>query len=186
MPVVQSAFGNDDQTLGEVDMKPSPISELDHVDGPLDAAVSLIEYADFECPFCVKAYPVIESIRAAFLGKLCFVYRHVPKSTDKGFTKQAAEASEFAAAHGKFWAMHARLFLHPDQHDLESLVSAAGAIGLDPAECRTALVERKYAGRVRQITVRLSQERHYRHPDTVHQHGSLRRSCGNGLTQQCD
>lgn len=134
-------------------MKPSPISELDHVDGPLDAAVSLIEYADFECPFCVKAYPVIESIRAAFLGKLCFVYRHVPKSTDKGFTKQAAEASEFAAAHGKFWAMHARLFLHPDQHDLESLVSAAGAIGLDPAECRTALVERKYAGRVREITV---------------------------------
>ena len=71
-------------------MKPSSIADLDHVDGPVDASVSLIEYADYECPFCVKAYPVIEHARSAFHGKLCFVYRHVPKNADKGFTEQAA------------------------------------------------------------------------------------------------
>jgi protein-disulfide isomerase len=134
-------------------MNPSTISEFDHVDGPSDAAVLLIEYADFECPFCVKAYSVIESARNAFRGNLRFVYRHIPKSADTGFTKQAAEASEFAAAAGQFWAMHAQLFLRPDRHDLESLVLAAATIGLDPTACRNALVEGTYAGRVREIAV---------------------------------
>jgi len=134
-------------------MTPSSIAELDHVDGPLDASVSLIEYADYECPFCVKAYPVIEHARSAFHGKLCFVYRHVPKNADKGFTEQAAEAAEFAASQGQFWAMHAQLFLHPGQHDLESLVTLAANIGLDAAACRQALVEQTFASRVREIAV---------------------------------
>ena len=134
-------------------MKPSSITDLDHVDGPANAAVTLIEYADYECPFCVKAYPAIESVRETFRGKLRFVYRHIPKSADKGFSKQAAEAAEFAASQGQFWAMHSQLFMHPDQHDLESLVSAAKAINLDSAACRKALVEKTFAGRVRGIAV---------------------------------
>jgi protein-disulfide isomerase len=134
-------------------MKPSSIADLDHIDGPPDAAVTLIEYADYECPFCVKAYPVIESARAAFRGKLRFVYRHIPKSADKGFTKQAAEAAEFAASKGQFWAMHAQLFMHPDQHDLESLVATATAIGLNATDCRKALIEKTFFGRVREIAV---------------------------------
>src|SRR5471032_2177182 len=77
-------------------VKPSPISAHDHVDGPADAPVTLIEYGDYECPFCVKAFPVLESVRQTFRGKLRFVYRHVPKSAAHGFAKQAAEASEFA------------------------------------------------------------------------------------------
>lgn len=134
-------------------MKPSAITDLDHVDGPSNAAVLLIEYADFECPFCVKAFPVIESARETFRSQLRFVYRHIPKSADKGFTRQAAEASEFAASQGQFWAMHAQLFLHPDRHDLESLVAAATTLGLDSAACRKALVNKTYAGRVREIAV---------------------------------
>ena len=134
-------------------MKPSSITDLDHVDGLSNAAVLLVEYADFECPFCVKAYPVIESAREAFRGKLRFVYRHIPKSANNGFTQQAAEASEFAASQGQFWAMHAQLFLHPDRHDLESLVVAATAVGLDSEACRKALVDKTYAGRVREIAV---------------------------------
>ena len=134
-------------------MKPSPISEHDHVEGPSDAPVLLIEYADYECPFCVKAYPVIESIREALRGRLRFAYRHLPKSANKGFAKQAAEAAEFAASRGQFWAMHAHLFLHPDRHDLESLVTTAAAIGLDAQECRAALVERRFAERVRELSV---------------------------------
>jgi protein-disulfide isomerase len=134
-------------------MKPSPITEHDHVSGSSDAPVTLIEYGDFECPFCVKAYPVIEKIRSAHRGKVRFVYRHFPKSAAQGFTKQAAEASEFAASQGKFWEMHAYLFTHSEQHDLEHLVAAAEAIGLDAGACSRALVERTFAGRVRELTV---------------------------------
>jgi protein-disulfide isomerase len=133
-------------------VKPSPIVEHDHVDGPADAPVTLIEYGDYECPYCVKAFPVIERVRQAFSGKLRFVFRHVPKS-GQAFDKQAAEASEFAAAQGKFWPMHARLFALDAGHDLEQLVDAASAVGLDAQAFRQALVERRFAERVRELSV---------------------------------
>ena len=134
-------------------MNPTPITEHDHTDGPSDAKLTLIEYGDYECPFCVKAYPVLEGVRAAYAGKLRFVYRHVPKSRADGFSKQTAEASEFAAAAGKFWQMHSQLFTHADQHDVEHLVGYAKAIGLDGAACQTALVERTFAPRVKELAV---------------------------------
>jgi protein-disulfide isomerase len=134
-------------------VNPSPVTEHDHVQGPLNAPVTLIEYGDYECPFCAQGYPVIEQVREHFGDRLCFVYRHVPKSASKGFAKQAAEAAEFAAGHGRFWAMHAQLFVQTGDHDLELLVAAAKAIGLDAEECRAALVEHKYAARVRELSV---------------------------------
>jgi protein-disulfide isomerase len=133
-------------------VKPSPIVEHDHVDGPADAPVTLIEYGDYECPYCVKAFPILERVRKTYAGKLRFVFRHVPKS-GKAFDKQAAEASEFAAAQGKFWAMHAQLFELNGGHDLEQLVAAATSIGLDPAACRKALVEHAFAERVRELSI---------------------------------
>ncbi len=114
--------------------------------------MTLIEYGDYECPYCVKAFPVLERVRQAFSGRLRFVFRHVPKS-GKAFDKQAAEASEFAAAQGKFWPMHAQLFALDGHHDLEQLVEAATAVGLDAAAFRKALVERSFAERVRELSV---------------------------------
>ena len=134
-------------------MNPSPVTEHDHVQGPANAPVTLIEYGDYECPFCAQAYPIIEQVREDFGDRLRFVYRHVPKSAEQGFAKQAAEAAEFAAAHGQFWAMHAELFRLAGKHDLEQLEAAARAIGLDSAECRQALSEHKYAARVRELAV---------------------------------
>jgi protein-disulfide isomerase len=133
-------------------VNPSPVTEHDHTDGPASAPVTLIEYGDYECPMCVKAYPVLESIRQAFSGKLRFVYRHVPRSS-QGFLKQAAQASEFAAAQGKFWQMHAQLFTRAGRHDLEHLVEAATVIGLDAEACRKALLEHTFAERVRELSV---------------------------------
>jgi protein-disulfide isomerase len=134
-------------------VKPTPVSDTDHCNGLPNAPLTLIEYGDYECPFCVKAYPIIERVRARFGDKLLFVYRHVPKSGAKNFAKQAAEAAEFAASQGRFWEMHGVLFTHPDWRDVEQLVAAAKSIGLDPEACRTALVERSFAERVRDITV---------------------------------
>ena len=132
-------------------MTPAPVSQADHFAGSLDAPATLIEYADFECPFCVRAYPVIEAIRQAFNGDVCFVYRHVPKEINRGFAEQAAEVAEFAASFGKFWPMHARLYTHSGQHDLETLVKFAGEIGLDQAACRQALVEGRFAKHVHDL-----------------------------------
>lgn len=114
--------------------------------------MTLIEYGDYECPYCVKAFPVLEAVRKGFGDKVRFVFRHVPKS-GQAFDKQAAEASEFAASHGKFWAMHSELFALDGQHDLERLVGAAAAIGLDAAACRQALLDRSFAERVREHSI---------------------------------
>lgn len=114
--------------------------------------MTLIEYGDYECPYCVKAFPVLERVRQTFSGKLRFVFRHVPKS-GQAFDKQAAEASEFAAAQGKFWPMHVQLFALDGRHDLEQLLSAATAVGLDAASFRRALEERSFAARVRESSI---------------------------------
>lgn len=134
-------------------MNPNPASASDHCNGALDCPLTLIEYGDYECPFCVKAFPVIEKIRARFGDKLCFVYRHVPKSGAKNFSKQAAEAAEFAASHGRFWEMHEFLFTHPDWRETDQLIAAAKSVGLDSEACRKALEERTFAERVREIAV---------------------------------
>lgn len=131
-----------------------PIDDLDHVDGAAAARVTLIEYADFECPFCVAAYPEIEQVRERFRLTLRFVYRHVPRSARDGFTKQAAEAAEAAAAQGKFWDMYRELYLHPDQHDRAHLLGHAQRIGLDVPRFRRELVGRVHAARVKELAVR--------------------------------
>jgi NhaA family Na+:H+ antiporter len=130
------------------------IDDHDHVEGPADARVTLVEYADFECPFCVAAYPAIDAVREHFRGRLRVVYRHVPRSSRDGFTKQAAEAAEAAAAQGKFWDMHRELYQHADQHELAQLVAHAQRIGLDVARFRRELVDRVYAPRVKELAVR--------------------------------
>jgi len=131
-----------------------PIDAHDHVDGPSDARLTLVEYADFECPFCVAAYPEIERARERFRGQLRFVFRHVPRSARDGFTKQAAEAAEAAAAQGAFWPMHGELFLHPGEHDIDRLLTHARHIGLDVARFQRELEGRVYAPRVKELAVR--------------------------------
>jgi protein-disulfide isomerase len=130
------------------------IYDHDHTDGPRDAAVVLVEYADFECPYCVKAYPELEKVRDKYRGQMLFVYRHVPRSAKDGFTKQAAEASEAAAAQGKFWEMHRELFRHPNQHSIEGLVALATDIGLDVPRFQRELEAHTHAARVKELAVR--------------------------------
>src|SRR5262245_14094462 len=134
-------------------MNPSPVLETDHSRGPANAPLTLIEYGDYECPFCVKAFPVIERILSRFGDQIRFVYRHVPRGRGKEFAKQAAEASEFAATHDRFWAMHEALFQNPEWRETEQLIAAAKSIGLDPDACRKALADRTFAERVREISV---------------------------------
>jgi formate-nitrite transporter family protein len=108
-----------------------PASERDHIAGSLEAPVILVEYGDFECPHCGRAYPIVKGAKQ-YLGKeLAVVYRHFPLAEMHPHATLAAEAAEAAGAQGKFWEMHDMLFEHQDALEQEDLVAYAEMLDLD-------------------------------------------------------
>jgi Na+/H+ antiporter NhaA len=122
----------------------------DHIRGPLDAPLTLVEYGDFECPFCGAATNVVSQLRDRFGDELRYVFRHLPLADVHPHAELAAEAAEAAAAQGMFWEMHDQLFHHHDQLQFEDLVGYAANIGLDVEEFTRALSEGRHRERVRQ------------------------------------
>jgi Na+/H+ antiporter NhaA len=121
--------------------------ERDHVRGPADAAVTLLEYGDLECPFCGQAEGVIRELLSDF-GDLRYVWRHLPLNDVHPHAQLAAEAAEAAAAQGRFWEMHDSLLAHQDALTLRDLVGEAEGLGLDVERFRTHLRKRKGAARI--------------------------------------
>jgi len=105
----------------------------DHVRGPADAPVTLVEYGDFQCPYCGDAYPVVHELVERFGERLRFVFRHMPLADLHPRAPAAARASEAAAAQGRFWEMHDRLFEHQLELRDEELRGHAEAVGVDDA-----------------------------------------------------
>src|SRR5579862_9077778 len=87
-----------------------PVGERDHADGPATAGVTLVEYGDYECPHCGRAYPIVNRVQKRFGKRLRFVFRNFPLSEMHPYAESAAETAEFAGANGKFWDMHDFLF----------------------------------------------------------------------------
>jgi protein-disulfide isomerase len=102
----------------------------DHVRGPEGAPVTLVEYGDFECPYCGQAEPVVRELLADY-GDLRYVWRHLPLTDVHPHAQLAAEATEAAGNQGKFWDMHDRLLLHQDELTAKELLLHAAAIGLN-------------------------------------------------------
>jgi Na+/H+ antiporter NhaA len=102
----------------------------DHIRGPDDAPVTLVEYGDFECPYCGQAEPVVRELLADF-GDLRYVWRHLPLVDVHPRAKLAAVASEAAAVQGSFWPMHDLLLAHQNELQPQDLVRYAGDLGLD-------------------------------------------------------
>ena len=119
----------------------------DHVRGPTSALVTLVEYGDFECPYCGQAEPVVRELLADF-GDLEYVWRHLPLNDVHPHTQLAAEASEAAAAQGAFWEMHDQLFRHQDALRAVDLIGYAEELGLDTKRFSEDLRKHTYAGRV--------------------------------------
>jgi len=105
-------------------------AERDHVRGPAEAPVTLVEYGDFECPFCGQAEQIIRELLRD-VGDLRYVWRHLPLTDVHPHAQLAAEASEAAAAQGAFWQMHDRLLEHQDQLAPKNLTRYAEELGLD-------------------------------------------------------
>jgi NhaA family Na+:H+ antiporter len=111
-------------------LHPAVNAERDHILGPAEAPVTLVEYGDFECPFCARSYPAVKSIRRELGDRLRFVFRHFPRP-EHPHARHAAEAAEAAAAQARFWQMHNMLFERQSALEDRDLVDYAAAIGLD-------------------------------------------------------
>ena len=99
----------------------------------LDAPLSLVEYGDFQCPYCRDAAPVVNAVRDALGDRLVFAFRHFPLAEPHPFALSAAVASEMAGLHGQFWPMHELLFSGDEPHlRQEDLRRYAEQIGVDP------------------------------------------------------
>lgn len=137
------------RTAGEIpDLVEDVDPERDHIRGPLQAPVTLLEYGDFECPYCGRAEGVIRDLLASLGGEVRYVWRHLPLNDVHPYAQLAAEASEAAAAQDRFWEMHDTLLAHQDALRPMDLTRYAEEIGLDLERFRSELRERAYADRV--------------------------------------
>jgi protein-disulfide isomerase len=116
-----------------------PVSARDHLRGAASAKVILVEYGDFECPFCARAEPVVRALLARFDKDLGFVFRHNPRVHDHPHARKAAEAAEAAGDQGKFWEMHDLLFSRQSALEEKDLIAYAKGLGLDTDRFAQAL-----------------------------------------------
>jgi protein-disulfide isomerase len=108
-----------------------PVSESrDHIQGPATAAVTLVEYGDYECPYCAQAYLIVKEVQERLGNKLRFVFRNYPLSKLRPHSYQSALAVETAAAQGKFWEMYDFLFKHGQSLTDNNLIQSAAKLGL--------------------------------------------------------
>jgi protein-disulfide isomerase len=127
-----------------------PVGPDDHVRGPAEAPVTLVEYGDFECPYCGVAYPVVKELERRYGERLRVVFRSFPLQQHR-HAQAAAEAAEFAADHDTFWELHDTLFEHQRALDEPHLLGYARTLGLDDAALAHALREHTYAGIVEDV-----------------------------------
>jgi Na+/H+ antiporter NhaA len=131
-----------------VDLAAPVDPERDHIRGDDDAPVTLVEYGDFECPFCGRAEPVVRELVSEFGHDLRYVFRHLPLSDVHPRALLAAEAAEAADDQGAFWEMHDLLFQHQDALEPKDLMGYAEELGLDLERFTDQLRRHEHAGRI--------------------------------------
>jgi protein-disulfide isomerase len=127
----------------------TPITSQDHIQGPEDAPLTLVEYGDYECPSCGSAYPIVKRVQEHFGKRLRLVFRNFPLREIHPHAESAAETAEFAAAQGRFWEMHDLLFENQEQLGQALYFELAEELGLSQRALAQALEEGKYKDRVR-------------------------------------
>lgn len=134
-----------------------PVSDDDHVRGLSDAPITLVEYGDYECPYCGEAFPIVEQIRRTFGDSLRFVFRNLPLAQVHPHAERAAEMAEAVALQGDFWAMHDLLYEHQRALSDDHLFAYAEQAGAEIERLKSDLaggkprqrVERDFEGAIR-------------------------------------
>ena len=127
-----------------------PVAQRDHIQGLDTAPVTLVEYGDYECPYCGQAYPIIKQVQKNLGSKLRFIFRNFPITQIHPHAQHAAEAAEAAAAQNKFWEMHDYLYEHQQALDDNQLEKYASRLGLDITQFNHDMASHAYAQRVRE------------------------------------
>jgi protein-disulfide isomerase len=128
----------------------APVMSSDHVRGAAHAPVTVVEYADFECPNCKQAAPAVSMLLAKYTGQVRVVFRHFPLEAAHPHALAAAEAAESAGAQGRFWEMHDLLFEHQDHLRRRDLEGYAARLQLDGARFAAELDDEIYRQRIRE------------------------------------
>jgi protein-disulfide isomerase len=127
-----------------------PIPDRDHIQGPIDAPIKLLEYGDYECPYCGQAYPVIKAIQKRLGRRLCFAFRNFPLVNSHPHAEHAAAAAEAAGTQGRFWEIHDILFENQGALEDENLTRYFVALGLDAQRLINEVLSNAHIARVRE------------------------------------
>ena len=125
------------------------VREEDHAQGDRAEECSLVEYGDYQCPYCGQAYPIVKRLQKHFGKCLSFVFRNFPLSQMHPWAETAAEVAEFAGAHGKFWEMHDLLYENQQRLGNALFLELVETLDLSPTQLQNALAEQIYRARVR-------------------------------------
>jgi protein-disulfide isomerase len=127
-----------------------PVSGRDHIRGPASAQITLVEYGDYQCPYCGEANPIVEEVQRELGAKLRFVFRNFPLAEMHPHAEHAAEIAEAAATHNRFWEMHDLLYTHQGALGDQQLADYAVLLRLTAAEIKNALVQHAYQSRIQE------------------------------------
>lgn len=126
-----------------------PVTENDHIQGLATAPITLVEYGDYQCPYCGMAYPQIKRLQSRLGDQLRFVFRNFPVTQAHPWAEAAAEVAEFAAANGKYWEMHDRIYEEQRRLDLKLLLELSQELGFSAEEFEKILREGTYREKVK-------------------------------------
>jgi|SRR5450432_1173688 len=126
-----------------------PVRAEDHVQGDDNAECTLVEYGDYQCPHCGRAYPIVKRVQKHFGKRLRFVFRNFPLNEIHPQAESAAETAEFASTQNKYWEMHDALFENQSRFSPSFFPELAQKLGLDPAALKDALAKEEFKAHVR-------------------------------------
>jgi protein-disulfide isomerase len=125
-----------------------PVDQRDHIRGGPQARVTLVEYGDYQCPFCAAANPVVHLLEERHGPALRVVYRHFPLNEVHPFAQTAAEAAEYAGEHRLFWEMHDAIFANQPRLSVTLLFAIAGTLKLSQVGLRDSIAQATHADKI--------------------------------------
>ncbi len=125
-----------------------PVTHKDHIQGNEKAWITLVEYGDYECPFCGMAYPIVKQLQTHFGEQLRFVFRNFPLSEMHPYAEPAAEAAEFAADSDLFWQIHDLIYENQEDLSIPLLLELGESLGLSAEDIAEAIENKAYAKKI--------------------------------------
>jgi protein-disulfide isomerase len=126
----------------------TPLTSADHIIGDENAAVTLVEYGDYQCPLCAAAHSIVKQILSRCGNNLRFAFRHFPLAEMHPFAEPAAETAEFAGSHGLFWPMHDAIYANQQRLSVPLLIALATNMELSSIELRDALANHRFLSKI--------------------------------------